>query len=34
MAGTTTTEMQQVIDDVLAAESDADGLVDDRLVAG
>ena len=26
MAGTTTTEMQQVIDDVLAAESDADGL--------
>jgi hypothetical protein len=34
MAGTTTTEFQQVIDDVLSAESDVDGLVDDQLVAG
>jgi hypothetical protein len=34
MAGTTTTEMQQAIDDVLSAESDVDGLVDDQLTAG
>jgi len=34
MAGTTTTEMQQVIDDVLSAESDVAGLVDDQLVVG
>jgi hypothetical protein len=34
MAGTTTTEMQQVIDDVLSAESRVDGLFDDQLVAG
>jgi hypothetical protein len=33
MAGTTTTEMQ-VIDDVLSAESDVDGLLDEQLTAG
>jgi hypothetical protein len=33
MAGTTTTELQHVIDHVLSAESRVDGLVDDHFVA-